>query len=158
MPIGLFALIQRFPRQATEDGSDPSATWGPDRVEADAVDPDDDDNVPIPVATPGPAAGKTRASSLRDWSDDDDDDCRILEVYDPPPVAFAYPVPSPPADADDQVLEVEPLAVGANKGQTRKRPAATPTAAGTSSAAGPTKKKQRVKTILKRRERPVTKE
>ena len=65
MPIGLFALIQRFPRQATEDGSDPSATWGPDRAEADAEDPDDDDNVPIPIAVPGPATGKTDRKSTR---------------------------------------------------------------------------------------------
>ena len=64
MSSGLFVLTQRFPRQATEDGSDPADTWGPDRVEADTVDPDDEDNVPIPVANPGPATGKTRASSL----------------------------------------------------------------------------------------------
>ena len=80
MPTGLFVLIQRFPRQGIEDGSDPSATWGPDRTEADAEDPDDDDNVPIPIAVPGPATGKTRASSLRDWSEDEDDDCQILAV------------------------------------------------------------------------------
>ena len=158
MPTGLFVLKQRFPRQAIEDGSDPAATWGPDRTEADVKDPDDEDNVPIPLAVPGPAMGKTRASSLRDWSEDEDDDCRILEVYDALPVAFAYPVRSPSADSDDQVQEVDPPAVGAAKGQTRKRPAAAPSAAGTSSAAGPTKKKPRVKTILRRRERPVTKE
>ena len=117
-----------------------------------------DDNVPIPIAVPDPATGKTRASSLRDWSEDEDDDCQILEVHDAPPVVFAYPARSPPADSDDQVPEVDPPAVGANKGQTRKRPAAAPTAAGTSSAAGPAKKKPRMKTILKLRERPVTKE
>ena len=116
MPTRLFVTMQRFARQATEDGSDPAANWGADRVEADSEYPDDEDNVPIPVAVPGPTTGKTRASSLRDWSDDEDDDCQILEVYDPLPVAFSYPVPSPPADSDDQVLEVEPLAVGANKG------------------------------------------
>ena len=158
MPTGLFVLTQRFPRQGIEDGSDPSATWGPDRTEADAKDPDDDDNVPIPIAVPGPATGKTRASSLRDWSEDEDDDCQILEVHDAPPVAFAYPARSPPADSDDQVHDVDPPVVGANKGQTRKCPVAAPTAAGTSSAAGPTKKKQRTKSIVKHRERPVTKE
>ena len=52
MSIGLFVLMQRFPRQATEDRSDSADTWGPDRVEADMVDPDDEDNVPIPVANP----------------------------------------------------------------------------------------------------------
>ena len=80
MPTGLFVLIQRFSRQGIEDGSDPSATWGTDRTEADAQDPDDDDNVPIPLAVPSPVTGKTRASSLRDWSEDEDDDCQILEV------------------------------------------------------------------------------
>ena len=66
MPSGPLVLMQRFPRQATEDGSDPADTWGPDRVEADMVDPDDEDNVPIPVAVPGPATGKTCASSIPD--------------------------------------------------------------------------------------------
>ena len=151
-------MIQRFPRQTIEDGSDPPATWGPDRTEADVEDPDDDDNVPIPLAVPSPVTGKTRASSLRDWSEDEDDDCQILEVYDVLPVAFAYPARSPPADSDDQVREVDPPASGTDKGQTRKRPAAAPTAAGTSGAADPKKKKQRTKAIVKRRERPITKE
>ena len=66
----------------------PSANWGKDRVEADLEDPDNDDNVPIPDVGTVPATGKTRASSLRDWSEDEDDDCRILEVHDPHPVAF----------------------------------------------------------------------
>ena len=91
-----------------------------DRVEADLEDPDDEDNVPIPAAVPGSAAGKARASSLRDWSEDEDDDCQILEVYDPLPVAFSYPVPSPSADSEDQVLEVDPLAVGGARGPPRK--------------------------------------
>ena len=113
--------------------------------------------MPIPDVGSVPATGKARVSSVRDWSDDDDDDCRILEVLDPLPVAFSYPVPSPPADADDEVLEVEPLAVGP-KGAVRKRPAAASAGAGTSGASGPAKKKQRVKTVMRRRERPVTKE
>ena len=66
-----------------EDGSDPTTKWGADRVKADSEDPDDEDNVPIPAAVPGPSTGKTRASSIRDWSDDEDNDCEILEVYDP---------------------------------------------------------------------------
>ena len=89
--------MQRFARQKAEDGSDPAANWGADRVEADSEDPDDEDNVPIPPAIPGSAMGKTCASSLRDWSEDEDDDCRILEVYDPRPVAFSYPVSLPPS-------------------------------------------------------------
>ena len=114
-------------------------------------------DLPIPDVGSTPATGKARVSSVRDWSDDDEDDCRILEVLDPLPVAFAYPVPSPPADADDQVFEVEPLAAGP-KGAARKRPAAASAGAGTSGASGPAKKKQRVKTMVKRRERPITKE
>ena len=110
--------------------------------------------MPIPDVGSVPVTGKAR---VRDWSDDDDDDCRILEVFDPIPVAFAYPVPSPPADADDQVLDVEPLAMGP-KGAVRKRPAAVSAGTGTSGTSGPAKKKLRVKTVSKRRERPVTKE
>ena len=40
--------MQRFGRQLKEDGENPSANWGKDRVEADLEDPDNDDNVPIP--------------------------------------------------------------------------------------------------------------
>ena len=120
-----------------EDGSDPTANWGADRVEADSEDPDDEDNVPIPAADPGPASGKTRASSIRDWSDDEDDDCAILEVYDPRPISFSYPVPSPPADPDLEVLEVEPLATGGAKGQPRKRANPASSHAGTSEPVGP---------------------
>ena len=76
----LFVIMQRFARQAAEDGSDPAANWGADRIEADSKDPDDEDNVPIPATVPGPATGKTRASSLRDWSEDEDNDYQILEL------------------------------------------------------------------------------
>ena len=149
--------MQRFPRQAIEDGSDPADTWGPDRVEADTVDPDDEDNVPIPVVVSGPATGKTRASSLRDWSEDEDDDCQILEVFDPLPVAFSYPMPSPLADSDDQVLEVEPLAVGGAKGPPRKRANPASSNVGTSDTSAPPPKKARKKMRVRRRERPVSK-
>ena len=87
--------MQRFGRQLKEDGPNPAAHWGADRVEADSEDPDDEDNMPIPDVGSVPATGKARDSSIRDWSDDDDDDCRILEVHDPLPVAFSYPVRSP---------------------------------------------------------------
>ena len=59
LSTGLFVILQRFARQAAEDGSDPAANWGADRVEADSEDPDDEDNVPSPTAVPGPATGKT---------------------------------------------------------------------------------------------------
>ena len=148
--------MQRFGRQAKEDGPNPAAHWGKYRIKADSEDPDDEDNVPIPDVGSIPATGKAHVSSARDWSDDDDDDCQILEVFDPSPVAFSYPVPSPPADSDDQVLEVALLAVGP-KGTVRKRPVAASTVTGTSGSSGPAQKKPRLKTVLKRRERPVTK-
>ena len=147
--------MQRFGRQKKEDGTDPAANWGKDRVDPNTEDPNDEDNMPIPDVGSIPATGKTRISSIRDWSEDEDDDCQILEVYDPHPVAFSYPVPSPPADSDE-VLEVAPLAVGP-KGMVRKRPAAASTDAGTSGTSGPAQKKARVKTIVKRRKRPVSK-
>ena len=134
-----------------EDGENPSANWGKDRVEADSEDPDDEDNMPIPAAVPGPTTGKTRVSSIRDWSEDEDDDCQVLEVFDPRPIAFSYPVPSPPADSDNQVLEVAPLAVG-TKGPLRKRAIPVSTDVGSSGTSGPPQKKARKKTILKRRE------
>ena len=62
--------MQRFRRQKKEDGSDPAANWGADRVEADTEDPDDEDNVLIPDVGSIPATGKTRVSSIRDWSED----------------------------------------------------------------------------------------
>ena len=58
--------MQRFARQAVEDGSDPVAHWGADRVRADPEDPDDEDNVPIPDVGAVPASGKTR-SSIQEW-------------------------------------------------------------------------------------------
>ena len=149
--------MQRFTRQVSEDGSDPTANWGADRVKANSEHPDDEDNVPIPAAVPGPATGKTRISSIRDWSDDEDDDCEILEVYDPRPISFLYLVPSPPADPDVEVLEVEPLATGGAKGQLRKRANPATSNAGTSDIAAPAAKKLRKKVNVKRREWPVSK-
>ena len=140
--------MQRFGRQLKEDGENPSANRGKDRVEADSEDPDDEDNMPIPDVGTVPDTGKTRASSLRDWSEDEDDDCQILEVYDPRPVAFSYPVSSPPADSDDQVLEVAPLAIGP-KAAVRKRLSAASTDVGPSDISGPAQKRARVKTIVK---------
>ena len=113
--------------------------------------------MPIPAAVPGPATGKTRISSIRDWSDDEDDDCEILEVYDPRPISFSYPVPSPPADPDVEVLEVEPLATGGAKGQPRKRANPAASSAGTSDTTAPAPKKARKKVIVQRRERPISK-
>ena len=129
---------QRFARQKTEDGQDPSAKWGADILVADTEDLDDEDNMPIPDVGSIPASGKTR-SSIQDWSEDDDD-CEILEVHDPCPIAFSYPLPSTPADSGGQVLDVPPLAVGP-QGPARKRAATGSTKAGSSGVTSPPKKK-----------------
>ena len=119
--LTLVFVSQRFARQKTEDGQDPSAKWGVDLLVADTEDPDDEDNMPIPDVGSVPASGKTR-SSIQDWSEDDDD-CTILEVHDPCPLAFSYPLSSTSADPGGQVHDVPPLAAGP-KGPARKRAAA----------------------------------
>ena len=136
--------VQRFLRQVSEDGPDPSTKWGKDRAESDTEDPDSEDYMPIPDAGSGPAPGKTPARApIRDWSDDDD--CQILEVLDPRPLAFTFPLHPTSADPDDQVLEVAPIAVG-GRAESKKR-----TGTGTSNA--PKKKK---KVVSKPRPRPTS--
>ena len=151
-------VVQRFARQNAEDGPDPSAKWGKDLAganpedPADPEDPDHEDYMPIPAVGSVPATGKTRAS-LRDWSDDDD--CEVLEVYDPFPIAFSFPLPSISADSGDQVLDVPPLAVG-GQGQPWKRAATGSSDAGPSGDSGPATKNQRKKVAKKPRQRPTT--
>ena len=133
----LSCFLQRFLRQQAEDGDDPSANWGADLpiLATEAEDPDDEDNLPIPDAKQ-PASAKTRASpsgkkpvraspSIRDWSEDDDDDCRILDPIDAVLVSYAYPLPSGPANL-----------AGQDK-KSRKRAGAGASAAGTSTASDP---------------------
>ena len=130
-----------------EDGLDPSSKWGKDREDSDTEDPDSEDYMPIHHAGTGPAPGKTPArDSLRDWPDDDDDDCQILEVYDPLPLAFTFPLHPTSADTDDQVLEVPPLAVGGRSGAKKRAVAGIP-------KAWP----KRQKLAGKPRQRPMTK-
>ena len=150
-------VVQRFAWQKAEDGPDPSAQWGkvlagtnPEDPE-DPEDPDNEDYMPIPDVGSVPATGKPRAP-LRDWSDDDD--CEVLEVYDPCPIAFSYPLPSTSADSGDQVHDVPPLAVG-GQGQPRKRAATGSSDAGPSEDSGPPKKKHK-KVAEKPRQRPTT--
>ena len=152
--LTLVLVLRWFARQKTEDGQDPSAKWGADLLVADTEDPDDEDNMPIPDVGSVPASGKTR-SSIQDWSNDDDD-CTILEVYDPCPLAFSYPLPSTSADSGGQVHDVPPLATGP-KGPPRKRTAARSAGVGPSAESGPAKKKQRKKVVRKKpRTRPTT--
>ena len=113
-----------LPRQVNEDGLNPPSKWGQDREDSDTEDPDPEDQMPIPFAGTGPVPGKNPIrDSLRDWPDDDDDDCQILEVYDPLPFAFTYPLHPISADTEDQVIEVPPLAVGGRGRGGKKRAA-----------------------------------
>src|SRR5664279_4261048 len=123
----------------------PQANGGKDREDSDTEDPDSEDYMPIPDAGTGPAPGKTPARDpLRDWPDDDDDDCQILEVYDPLPLAFTFPLHPTSADMDDQVMEVPPLAVG-GRGGAKKR-----------AAAGTSNTQKRRKVAVKPRQRPTS--
>ena len=57
--------------------------------------------------------GKAPASTLvNDWPEGgDDDDCYILEVYDPIPISFTFPLDTPSSEPAAQVVEdVAPLA------------------------------------------------
>ena len=144
-------VTQRFARQKTEDGPDPSVNWGKGLAVTDTEDPDDEDYMPIPDVGSVPATGKTRAS-MQDFSDDDD--CEILEVYDTCPIAFSYPLPSTSADSGGQVLDVPPLAVG-SQGPLRKRAVTGSSDAGPSGDSGPPKKNQK-KVLRRPRQRPTT--
>ena len=99
--------------------------------------------MPIPAAG-APASGKPQArASIRDWSDDDDDDCQILEALDVRPIAFAYPLPSAPADPGGQVPSTRPATTG-NRGGSRKRAVTGTSDTGTSTASDPAAKKPKL--------------
>ena len=105
--------MQTFDRQQIEDGPDPVSKCAPDRTTPDLEDPDNEDHVPIPLAVAGTPPGKPHARrSIKDWSDDDSDDCVLLEVHNPQPPVFAYPLPSTSVDPGEQVLDVQPVSVG----------------------------------------------
>ena len=118
----LLFFAQMLPRQVNEDGLNPQ--WAPDRPDSDTEDPDSEDYMPIPHAGQAAAPGKAPArDSLITLSDDDDDDCRIIEIHDPIPIAFTYPLNPTSADLDEPVVEIPPLAVG-GRGAGKKRAAA----------------------------------
>ena len=107
---------------------------------ADLVDPDNEDTLPIPLAGARTAPGKIPArTSIRDWSEDDNDDCELLEVLNPQPLAFAYPLPSTSVDLDGQTSNMEPVAAG-GRGTTRKRAGGSTSDAG---AAAPAPRQRR---------------
>ena len=146
---------QRFLRQDVEDGPDPSVHWDEDLPAPDTgvEDPDDDDNVPIPDARqPGKARASGKkpvqaSSSIRDWSEDDDDECRILDPIDTVPVSYAYPLLSGPANPAGQSKK------------SRKRVWAAASATGTSTASDPDSErpsKQPKKTIARKGKKAPT--
>jgi hypothetical protein len=113
LPYELLAF-QDYPRQATEDGANPSEKWGKDRGDSEREDPDPEDYMSIPNAGSGPVLGKTSARDpLWDWPDDDSD-VEILEVLNPMPLSYSFPPNPTPADKDD-MLEVPPVATGGRK-------------------------------------------
>ena len=137
-----------------EDGPDPSVHWGDDlpAPEEGEEDPDDDDNVAIPAAR---QSGRSRASgkqpvrassSIRDWSEDDDDNCRILDPIDAVPVAYAYPLSS--SSANPTGAAPKP----------RKRAAASGTGASSASDLDPERPtKQQKKTVVRKTKKAPTK-
>ena len=130
-------LKHKFERQKIEDGPNPAATWGIDRTVPDAEDPNDEDNLPIPISVPNPTSGNPTSGKisarepLRDWPDDDGENRVLLEVHNPVPDPFSYSLPSSSADPDGQIQELAPLAVG-GRTQGRKRAGADTSDAGTS--------------------------
>ena len=129
--------MQRFARQKTEDGEDPSTKWGKD-IPAPAVaeveDPNDEDLLPIPAAG-APTSGKPRArASIRDWSDDDD--CEMLEVLDVRPIVCAHPLSSASANPGGPVPSTRPATTGKQVGS-RKRAETGTSNTGTSTSSDP---------------------
>ena len=99
--------------------------------------------MPIPLAVAGTPPGKTHArGSIRDWSDDDSEDCVLLEVLNPPPISFAYTLPSTSVDPDGQVQDVQPVAVGGQAPAQKRAGAGT---SDTGATAPPAKRKKVVK-------------
>lgn len=143
-------VSQKFARQGFEDGANPESRWGKDLpvpATSETEDPDDEDNMPIPVAEP-PVSGKTPARNpIQDWTDDDsddcqvidDDDCQVIEALDIRPIAFAYPLPSTSADPTNPDA---PVAAG-KRGGSRKRAETDTSGTGTSTADAPKPKRQK---------------
>jgi hypothetical protein len=76
--------------------------------------------MPIPHADTGPTSGK---SSIQDWTDDDASD---IEVLNPMPLAFKFPLNLSPTDGDGEIHEVEPVARGGSKKRVASRPSNVP--------------------------------
>ena len=89
--------MQKFERQKSEDGPNPSSKWGPDRTTYDQVDPDGEDTIPVPLTRRVPtkhSAPSLKRDTFLQGPAVDDDDCVILKVHNVAPLSFAYPLPS----------------------------------------------------------------
>ena len=93
-----------------------------------------------PRSIPGTVPGKTSIrASISEWTDDDDsdNDARIIEVYNPLPVSYSFPVTGTSADPGVQATDDGPSNASApsptaqGKGRGKKRVAARKTPAGT---------------------------
>ena len=111
------ATFQRdIAQRDIEDAEHPEETWGVDRAESDGEDLDPlEGDVPIytaaPRSIPGTVPGKTSVrASISEWTDDDDsdDDVHIIEVYNPLPVSYSFPVTGTSADPGVQATDAEP--------------------------------------------------
>ena len=95
----------------------------------DVVDLDPEDWMPISKAAAKESQGKNpRRGTIRHHPDGPDSDCEILEVLDPTPLQFTFPLAS--TSAEDAV-EIPPLKTAGRTSATNQRVA----------AAGPKKRK-----------------
>lgn len=82
----------------------------------DPEDPDSRKNAPVEedeeeVPVLPPPGNISSSHPLRDWPDDgeSEDDYVILEVFDPMPSAFTFPLDDPGVDPDDLVINAVPI-------------------------------------------------
>ena len=131
-------FLQRFTRQATEDGDLETRKWTKDRRPRpeETEDPDNEDFMPVPRAKASTSGKPSARVFVQDLSDDEDDDCQILDPIDAIPISWS----APPATANP----------GA-QGTSRKRAGAS------GSAAPPAKKAKKVVTKRKPKVLPTSK-
>ena len=112
----MWFLQRGIGRRQDEDVKYPPSTWGIDRTDTDVVDPDPEDWMPISKAAAKETQGKIpRRGTIRHQSDDHDSDCEILEVLDPTPLQFTFPLAS--TSAEDAV-DFPPLKVAGRAAST----------------------------------------
>ena len=134
LTIAPSATFQRdIARRDIEDAEHGPEKWGIDRAEYDGEDLDPlEGDVPIytsaPRSIPGTVPGKTSVrASISEWTDDDDsdDDVHIIEVFNPLPLSYSFPVTGTSADSGVQAIDAEPTHVSVPpptaQGKTRGR-------------------------------------